>query len=119
MKLGRSVDHEEYGRLDLIEIDTPVRVKFETAELQALCPAVENIQPDIYRLTVEFTAQTHFIESKSIKLWLTTFRERKIFAEHLALEIKNHIVSLAPAISDVSVTLVQNIRGGIIETVQV
>ena len=45
--LGRPVPSEEYGRLEFFEVDEPVRVTFLTDELEALCPAVEGIQPDI------------------------------------------------------------------------
>lgn len=119
LMLGRTVDDDEVGRLDLVPIKRPARVSFNTKELQALCPAVAGIQPDIYDATIEFTAATHFIESKSLKLWLTTYREQRIFAEDLAVAIHARLSNYAPAISNVKVTLVQNIRGGIVETVEV
>lgn len=115
--LGRTVRPEEYGRLDLFPVEAPTRVVFETAELQALCPAVEGVQPDIYRATIAYTAVTRAIESKSLRLWLVTFRERQVFAEHLAKEIHDKVDALAPAVADVSVELVQNIRGGIVTRV--
>ena len=55
--LGRQVDEDEYGRLDTFPVDRPVRVVFTTEELQALCPAVEGIQPDIYK-AVSYTHLT-------------------------------------------------------------
>jgi hypothetical protein len=54
--LGRAVDPSEYGTLDTFPVERPVRVRFETAELEALCPAVEGIQPDIYRCVIEYRA---------------------------------------------------------------
>lgn len=111
--LGRPVDESEYGRLDRFEVEAPVRVEFHTDELQALCPAVEGIQPDIYSATIAYTAVTHAIESKSLKLWLVTYRDRRIFAEHLAKELHDHIASLGDEVSDIEVTLSQNVRGGI------
>lgn len=117
--LGRSVDPSEYGRLDLFEVDRPVQVTFTTHELEALCPAVEGIQPDIYSAEISYTAVTQAIESKSLKLYLTTFRDRRIFAEHLVGEIADHIAAAGDGIADVEVTLVQNVRGGIATTVTV
>jgi NADPH-dependent 7-cyano-7-deazaguanine reductase QueF len=115
--LGRQVAVEEYGGLDTFPVDRPVRVKFTTNELQSLCPAVPGIQPDIYEASIEYTAVTHAIESKSLKLWFVTFRDRRIFAEHLAIEMHDTIAALAPQISDVRVSLKQNTRGGIVTEV--
>lgn len=115
--LGREVKSTEYGTLDTFPVDAPVDVTFETSELQALCPAVPYIQPDIYRCTIAFRAETAAIESKSLKLWLVTFRDRRIFAEHLVREIGDAI----DAVDGVSlnfVNLTQNIRGGLEETVR-
>lgn len=116
--LGRAVEASEYGRLEFFGVDRPVRVTFRTEELEALCPAVEGIQPDIYSAEITYTARTHAIESKSLKLWLVTFRDRRIFAEHLAVEIHDHLAAHEPAVSDVSVRLVQIPRGGITTVVE-
>jgi 7-cyano-7-deazaguanine reductase len=116
--LGRPVSASEFGRLEFFEIPSPVRVTFVTDELQALCPAVETLQPDIYTAEIAYTANTHAVESKSLKLWLVTFRDRRIFAEHLAIEIYDMLSIRSPLVKDVSVKLTQNIRGGIITTVE-
>lgn len=114
--LGRAVDPSEYGTLDTFAVDRPVSVRFETAELEALCPAVEGIQPDIYRCVIEYRAETMSIESKSLKYWLVTFRDRRIFAENLAAEI-GATISALEGLTFERVTLTQNIRGGLVETV--
>ena len=111
--LGRSVDPAEFGRLETFDVDRPIRVTFRTDELQALCPAVDGIQPDIYSATISYVAQRKAIESKSLKLWLTTYRDKRIFGEHLAAELADHIGALGDVVSDVEITLVQNVRGGI------
>ena len=116
--LGRSVDTGEYGRLEFFPVDKPVRVTFRTDELEALCSAVEGIQPDIYRAEISYTALTHAIESKSLKLWLVGFRDRRIFAEALVVELHDTIAAHAPALGDFSVQLTQNARGGITTVVQ-
>ena len=112
-RLGRTVGPDEEPVLEFFPVDRPVRVTFRTEELQALCPAVEAVQPDLYRAEISYTALTHAIESKSLKLWLVTFRDRRIFAEHLALEIHDTIAAYEPAVGGVRVRLVQNVRGGI------
>ena len=111
--LGRDVDPAEYGRLDTFPVDRPVQVVFQTNELQALCPAVDGIQPDIYSARISYTAVTAAIESKSLKLWLTTYRDQRIFAEHLVGKIADHIALLGDAVADIEVSLSQNVRGGI------
>jgi 7-cyano-7-deazaguanine reductase len=116
--LGRQVPEDEYGRLEMFEVPRPVRVRFLTSELQALCPAIEGLQPDLYEAEISYVARTHAIESKSLKLWLVTFRDRRIFAEHLVLELHERLSALAPAIDDVSVRLTQNARGGIVTVVE-
>ena len=114
--LGRPVPAAEYGPLDTFPVDTPVRCCFETDELQALCPAVPEVQPDIYHASIEYLARSAAIESKSLKLWLVTFRDQRIFAEHLAAVIGQRIDQV-DGVDLVEVTLVQNIRGGLQETV--
>jgi|TARA_Y100000310_G_scaffold342990_1_gene448614 7-cyano-7-deazaguanine reductase len=116
--LGREVGQEEYGTLVTFPIAAPVSVQFFSKELQALCPAVPGVQPDIYELAISYTAVTHAIESKSLKLWLTTYRDQRIFAEHLVIELHDHVAALEPMVADVSVRLEQNIRGGIVTVVR-
>ena len=116
--LGRSVADDEYGRLEFFAVDRPVRVTFLTDELQALCPAVEGVQPDLYQAEISYTAVTHAVESKSLKLWLTTFRDRRIFAEHLAVELHDGLAAHGPGVADVQVVLSQNARGGIVTVVE-
>lgn len=114
--LGREVDPSEYGVLDTFPVEHPVDVRFETEELQALCPAVPGVQPDIYHCVIEYRAETASVESKSLKYWLVTFRDRRIFAENLASEIGVTLGAIE-GLALRRVTLTQNIRGGLVETV--
>ncbi|MFZ4433489.1 MAG: 7-cyano-7-deazaguanine reductase [Microthrixaceae bacterium] len=116
--LGRTVGPGESTTLEFFPVDAPVRVTFRTQELQALCPAVAGIQPDLYSAEISYTAQTHAVESKSLKLWLVGFRDRRIFAEHLVVELHDHLAAYAPALSDVRVRLEQQVRGGIVTVVE-
>lgn len=116
--LGRDVEPGEYGRLEFFPVDRPVRVTFRTAELEALCPAVQGLQPDLYEAEISYTAITHAVESKSLKLWLVTYRDRRIFAEHLAVELHDTLASHAPAVAEVHVRLTQSSRGGITTVVE-
>jgi 7-cyano-7-deazaguanine reductase len=52
------------------------------------------------------------VESKSLKLYLWSFRDRPIFAEALAVEIADEIAAAAQP-RRVTVTLTQRPRGGV------
>ena len=116
--LGRSVGRHEYGRLELFAVSKPVRVTFRTGELEALCPAVPGVQPDRYDAVISYTAVTHALESKSVKLWLVSFRDRRVFAEELVVELHDRVAAFEPAVSDVAVQVSQGVRGGITTTVE-
>lgn len=116
--LGKTVLDTEDVELDIVRLDRPGRrtVKFETHELQAICPVTG--QPDIYSCKIEFHAD-HTIESKSLKMWLVLLRDRGIFAEDLPVLIANGIGEAFKAHDlDVWVTceVTQNVRGGIVTT---
>jgi 7-cyano-7-deazaguanine reductase len=84
-------------------------VKFESNELTSCCPVTQ--QPDFNTVTIEFAPDKLCIESKSLKLYLWSFREEPLFAEGLANVIAEDIFT---AVSPFwcKITLVQNIRGG-------
>jgi 7-cyano-7-deazaguanine reductase len=116
--LGRVVGEDEYGQIETFEVAYPTTIHFISKELEALCPAVAGVQPDIYEMTIQYRAITHAIESKSLKLFLHTFRDRRIFAEHLAQEIYDHLDKVE-GVQIYSVRLEQNVRGGIVTVVEV
>jgi 7-cyano-7-deazaguanine reductase len=77
----------------------------------SVCPVTE--QPDISSLVLEYTPDRRCIESKSLKLYLWSFRDRKVFCEALAAEIAGEVVRAADPHA-VTVTLRQQPRGGIV-----
>lgn len=85
-------------------------VKFYTDELTSLCPITG--QPDFGKLTIEYEPNSLCLESKSLKLYLWTFREEGHFCEALASEIAEKIFkTLQP--KWVKVINEQSKRGGI------
>ena len=66
--LGRQVDDSEAGRLDTFPVDESVICTFQTAELQALCPAVPFTQPDIYDMTLVYRAVTAAIRVEVVEV---------------------------------------------------
>lgn len=108
--LGKKVNAPS-KQLDTFEKPANVKVvKFESNELTSFCPVTH--QPDFNTITIEFEPEQLCIESKSLKLYLWSFREEAIFAEGLANIIVEDIYK---AIQPVwcRITLVQNVRGGL------
>ncbi len=60
-------------------------VRYYTDELTALCPKTG--LPDFYHLEIEYIPDELLIELKSLKLYLTAYRNIGIFYEHLAMKI--------------------------------
>ncbi|MDX1662485.1 MAG: preQ(1) synthase [Candidatus Promineifilaceae bacterium] len=84
-------------------------VRFTSEELTSFCPVTE--QPDFNRVEIEYRPDELCVESKSLKLYLWSFREERIFGETLASTIAQDLVDvLRPHMCKVK--LIQNIRGG-------
>ena len=87
-------------------------VELESDELSAICPITG--QPDLYLSTIEFEPDRLCLESKSLKLYLASFRNEGAFCEALAVRIRDDVAeALERAPERVTVTLVQKARGGI------
>jgi len=85
-------------------------VTFRTDEVASLCPVTE--QPDLSTVVIEYEPAEWCVESKSLKLYLWRFRDRRVFAEALAAEIAGEIMATAQP-RRVTVSLTQRPRGGI------
>jgi 7-cyano-7-deazaguanine reductase len=87
------------------------RVRFSSEELSSVCPITG--QPDLSSVIIEYEPNERCIESKSLKLYLWSFRDRPAFAEALAAEIAAEVRRAAEPRS-VKVVLTQHVRGGIV-----
>jgi 7-cyano-7-deazaguanine reductase len=109
--LGQTVRHP----IDHVECfpapENVTTVRFSTDEVLSLCPITG--QPDISRLVIEYSPDQRCVESKSLKLYLWGFRDRKAFCEAMAAEIAGEIMRAA-APHDVRATVTQHARGGIV-----
>lgn len=85
-------------------------VSFTSDELTSFCPVTE--QPDFNTVEIEYVPDELCVESKSLKLYLWTFREERIFGEGLASTIAQDLFAALRPFS-IKVTLHQNVRGGI------
>jgi 7-cyano-7-deazaguanine reductase len=93
-------------------------VELVSDELTAVCPITN--QPDFYTATIEFRPRTLCLESKSLKLYLSRFRDQGAFCEALAVQIRDEVAkALELEAGEVNVSLRQKARGGITITASV
>jgi 7-cyano-7-deazaguanine reductase len=90
--------------------DSCTRVRFTSAEVTSLCPVTG--QPDFSSVEIDYEPGQRCVESKSLKLYLWSFRERPVFAEALAAEIAAEVHRAAKP-RRVRVVVTQHVRGGI------
>ena len=103
---------EHYVGLETFPNPGVARVEMTSDELAAICPITG--QPDIYVATIDYAPDALCLESKSLKLYLATFRNEGRFCEALAVTIRDDVATALdlPA-ARVQVTLRQKSRGGI------
>ncbi len=87
------------------------RVTFTSDELTTFCPITG--QPDFNTITIEYHPDQRCIESKSLKLYLWSYRDERAFCEALAAQIATDIYRATQA-HWVRVTIRQHVRGGIV-----
>lgn len=85
-------------------------VVLESDEVTSLCPVTG--QPDWETVIIEFEPDQLCIESKSLKLYLWSFRQEGVFCEALADKIANDIYDACKP-HWCKVTVIQKPRGGI------
>lgn len=87
------------------------RVTFTTDEVTSMCPVTG--QPDWSTVAITYEPDQRCVESKSLKLFLWSFRDQQIFAEALAAAIAAEI-HRAAAPHRTTVVVTQHVRGGIV-----
>ncbi|MBM3227790.1 NADPH-dependent 7-cyano-7-deazaguanine reductase QueF [Candidatus Peribacteria bacterium] len=87
-----------------------IAVTLHCTEFTCLCPLTG--QPDFADIEIVYTADKFVVESKSMKLYLETFRNVGVFHEHLAVDIGEDFVKFVKPLA-VSVTVKFHVRGGI------
>src|SRR3989338_6237015 len=87
-----------------------LEVSLHCSEFTCRCPLTG--QPDYATIDIVYVPDKFVVESKSLKLYLETFREVGVFHEHLAVDIgKDFVKFIKP--KSVSVKVNFNTRGGI------
>ena len=67
-------------------------VRFTAPEFTSLCPVTG--QPDFAHLMIDYVPDEYLVESKSLKLYLTSFRNHGAFHEDCTLAIAKKLVEL-------------------------
>ncbi len=88
----------------------PYVIELRTSEFTCLCPKTG--QPDFAEIFIRYVPDQKIVESKSLKLYLWSYRDEGIFHEHFANLLLNDLVdALSPKWCRVEVDF--NARGGI------
>jgi 7-cyano-7-deazaguanine reductase len=87
-----------------------IRVNFEIPEFTAVCPFSDF--PDFATIRLEYSPNERCLELKSLKLYINSFREVKIFHEHVINVILEDFVRACDPLS-VEIEGDFNIRGNI------
>jgi len=87
-----------------------IRINFEIPEFTAICPFSDF--PDFATIRLEYVPNQRCVELKSLKLYINSFREVKIFHEHVINVILEDFVRACDP-SSVEIEGDFNIRGNI------
>ena len=111
--LGHDI-REPTRRLECFDAPAGVSwVTFESDELTSMCPITG--QPDFSHVEIGYQPARRCLESKSLKMYLWSFRDQGIFCEGLASRIAADVAE-ATGSRRVEVTVRQSVRGGIVTT---
>ena len=92
-----------------------IRINFELPEFTCVCPFSDF--PDFATFRVEYVPAERCVELKSLKLYINSFRDVKIFHEHVVNVILEDFVRACDPL-DVNVVGDFNVRGNIKTTVR-
>ena len=115
----RSTPREE---MNLSQLDTfdyeftgrEIQIRFEIPEFTAICPFSDF--PDFATIRLEYVPNQRCVELKSLKLYINSFRQVKIFHEHVVNVILEDFVAACDPLS-VEIEGDFHVRGNIKTTV--
>ena len=109
---------DHYAGLETFANPGVAEVEMAGDELTAVCPITS--QPDLYVTTISYRPDALCLESKSLKIYLSRFRDQGAFCEALAVQIRDEVAAaLELDATRVHVSLRQKARGGITITASV
>jgi 7-cyano-7-deazaguanine reductase len=92
----------------------PYRVTMTSDEFTCVCPATG--QPDFATISITYVPNNKILESKSLKLYLWSYRNEGVFHEHVTNRILDDLVEALDPL-ECNVTGAFKVRGGIAITV--
>jgi 7-cyano-7-deazaguanine reductase len=102
---GLNIQSTPREEMNLFPLDTfayefpgkEIRIKFEIPEFTAICPFSDF--PDFAIIRVEYVPNERCIELKSLKMYINSFRNVKIFHEHVMNVILEDFVAACDPLS--------------------
>ena len=92
-----------------------IKIKFEIPEFTCVCPFSDF--PDFATIRIEYVPHERCIELKSLKLYINSFRDVKVFHEHVINMILEDFVNACDPLS-VEIEGDFNVRGNIKTTIK-
>lgn len=92
-----------------------IKIKFEIPEFTCVCPFSDF--PDFAIIRIEYVPNERCVELKSLKLYINSFRDVKVFHEHVINMILDDFVNACDPLS-VEIEGDFNVRGNIKTTVR-
>ncbi|MDX6404319.1 MAG: 7-cyano-7-deazaguanine reductase [Blastocatellia bacterium] len=119
---GLDIQSTPRAEMNLFPLDTfayefpgrEIKIKFDIPEFTCICPFSDF--PDFATIRLEYTPHERCIELKSLKLYINSFREVKVFHEHVINIILEDFVRACDPLS-VQIEGDFNVRGNIKTTV--
>jgi 7-cyano-7-deazaguanine reductase len=103
-------EHIDVAVLETFPYDGPEQeIVTETGEFSAVCPY--SGLPDYARLTISYVPAGKCVELKSLKYYVTSYRNVGIFQEHATGRIADDVFRLVQP-KRLTVRTVYNVRGG-------
>ena len=90
VKLPESPDAAIIDKVANPHPDSEYLVRFTAPEFTALCPITG--QPDFAHLVMDYVPGAHIVESKSLKLYLSSFRNHGAFHEDCTLAVAKRVI---------------------------
>ena len=90
--IANNPDDANLERVENPNKDVQYCVRFTAPEFTSICPITS--QPDFAHLVLDYIPQDWLVESKSLKLFLTSFRNHGAFHEDCTVQIAKRLIEL-------------------------
>ena len=98
---ARIPENPDAATLESVPNPTPEKnylIRFTCPEFTALCPLTG--QPDFAHIVIDYIARKNIVESKSLKLFMNSFRNHGCFHEACTMLIAQRLVDLLDRLLD-------------------